>query len=147
VEEIDSVWIYNTDDCIMICILQDRKFAIARVDQDFDVSRIPTLWEKLEGKKKVFRTSSSFRIVGRDAPDTVFAGYPANPKAGYRISGKGRIPDIRPDILPDILPDNWLDNYRYSFGKISNKFIKTALKIIIIIYLKIYLKIIDFCQN
>jgi hypothetical protein len=27
----------------------------------------------------------------RDAPDTVFAGYPANPKAGYRISGKGRI--------------------------------------------------------
>jgi hypothetical protein len=34
----------------------------------------------------------------RDAPDTDFAGYPANPKAGYRISGKGRIPDIRPDI-------------------------------------------------
>jgi hypothetical protein len=25
----------------------------------------------------------------RNAPDT--AGYPANPKAGYRISGKGRI--------------------------------------------------------
>jgi hypothetical protein len=24
----------------------------------------------------------------RDAPDTVFAGYPANPKAGYRISGR-----------------------------------------------------------
>jgi hypothetical protein len=24
----------------------------------------------------------------RDAPDTVFAGYPANPKAGYRISGQ-----------------------------------------------------------
>jgi hypothetical protein len=23
----------------------------------------------------------------RDAPDTVFAGYPANPKSGYRISG------------------------------------------------------------
>jgi hypothetical protein len=38
-----------------------------------------------------------------DAPDTVFAGYPANPKAGYRISGKGQIPDIR--------PDTWLDNY------------------------------------
>jgi hypothetical protein len=40
----------------------------------------------------------------RDAPDTDFAGYPANPKAGYRISG--RIPDfkkgriIRPDIRP-----------------------------------------------
>jgi hypothetical protein len=30
----------------------------------------------------------------RDAPDTVFAGYPANPKAGYRISGKGRILDL-----------------------------------------------------
>jgi hypothetical protein len=43
----------------------------------------------------------------RDAPNTVFAGYPANPKAGYRISGrksgKGRIPNIR--------PDTWLDNY------------------------------------
>jgi hypothetical protein len=53
----------------------------------------------------------------RDAPDTVFAGYPANPKAGYRISG--RIPDIR--------PDTWLDNYLYFW---SNKFIKTALTII-----------------
>jgi hypothetical protein len=54
-----------------------------------------------------------------DAPDTVLAGYPANPKAGYRISVKDRIPDIR--------PDTWLDNY--IFGKISNKFIKTALTI------------------
>jgi hypothetical protein len=45
-----------------------------------------------------------------------FFGYPVHPKAGYRISGKGRIPDIR--------PDTWLDNY--IFGKISNKFIKTA---------------------
>jgi hypothetical protein len=26
-------------------------------------------------------------LLIRDAPDTVFAGYPANPKAGYRISG------------------------------------------------------------
>jgi hypothetical protein len=33
----------------------------------------------------------------RDAPVTAFAGYPANPKAGYQISGKGRIPDMRPD--------------------------------------------------
>jgi hypothetical protein len=33
-------------------------------------------------------------IFIRDAPDTVFAGYPANPKAGYRISGKGRILDL-----------------------------------------------------
>jgi hypothetical protein len=60
-------------------------------------------------------------ILSRDAPDTIFAGirpagYPANPKAEYRISGKGRIPDIR--------PDTWLDNY--IFGKISNKFINTA---------------------
>jgi hypothetical protein len=29
------------------------------------------------------------------------AGYPANPKAGYRISVKGRIPDIRSDTWPD----------------------------------------------
>jgi hypothetical protein len=48
----------------------------------------------------------------RDAPDTVFAGYPANPKS--------RIPDIR--------PDTWL--YNYIFGPVSNKFIKTALTII-----------------
>jgi hypothetical protein len=58
----------------------------------------------------------------RDAQDTVFAGYPANPKAGYRISGrisgKGRITDIRPDTR--------LDNY--IFGQILNKVIKSALK-------------------
>jgi hypothetical protein len=48
-------------------------------------------------------------------PDIRPARYPANPKAGYRISGKGRIPDIR--------PDTWLDNY--IFGEI-NKFIKTV---------------------
>jgi hypothetical protein len=62
----------------------------------------------------------------RDAPDTVL-GYPANPEAGYRISGKGRIPDIR--------PDTWFDNYRHIFGKISNEFIKTALTVI------------DFCKH
>jgi hypothetical protein len=55
----------------------------------------------------------------------ILFGYPANPKAGYRIFGKGRIPDILPDI--------WLDNY--IFGKISNKFIKTASTII------------DFCKH
>jgi hypothetical protein len=48
----------------------------------------------------------------RDAPDTIFAG--------YRISGKGRILDVR--------PDTWLDNN--IFGKTSNKCIKTALSII-----------------
>jgi hypothetical protein len=54
-------------------------------------------------------TGSFYDVSYRDAPDTgtVFAGYPAIPKAGYRISGrisgKGRIPDIRPDTL--------LDNY------------------------------------
>jgi hypothetical protein len=54
-------------------------------------------------------------ISSRDTPDTVFAGYPANPK--YCISGEGRIPDIR--------PDTWLDNY--IFDKISNKCIETSL--------------------
>jgi hypothetical protein len=57
---------------------------------------------------------------GRDAPDTVFAGYPV--RAGYRISGrisgKGRIPDIRPDTL--------LDNY--IFGQMLIKVIKSAFK-------------------
>jgi hypothetical protein len=31
---------------------------------------------------------SANRIIARDAPDTDFAGYPAKPKAGYRISGR-----------------------------------------------------------
>jgi hypothetical protein len=53
-------------------------------------------------------------------PDIRPVGYPDNPKAGYRISGKGRIPDIR--------PDTWLDNY--IIGKISNKYLKTALIIL-----------------
>jgi hypothetical protein len=60
----------------------------------------------------------------RDASNTVLAGYPAgypsNPKAGYRISGNVRIPDIR--------PVTWLDNY--IFDKITNKFIKIALTIV-----------------
>jgi hypothetical protein len=56
----------------------------------------------------------SYGKIIRDAPDTVFAGYPANPKAP--ISGKGRIPDIR--------PDTWLGNY--IFGQILNKVIKSA---------------------
>jgi hypothetical protein len=35
----------------------------------------------------------------RDAPDTVLAGYPANIKDGYRISGQiSGIPDIRLNI-------------------------------------------------
>jgi hypothetical protein len=58
-------------------------------------------------------------------PDIRPAGYPANQKAEYRISGKARIPDIR--------PDTWLD--KYIFGQISNKFIKPALKIT------------DFCKH
>jgi hypothetical protein len=69
----------------------------------------------LQGKTAIERNCSFFcrtnsawysvnlnRNTIRDAPDTVFAGYPANPKAGYRISGKSRIPDIR--------PDTWLEN-------------------------------------
>jgi hypothetical protein len=63
------------------------------------------------------------QIVGRHRilflPDIQPAGYPANSKAGYRISGKGRIPDIR--------QDTWLDNF--IFGQISNKIYKTALTI------------------
>jgi hypothetical protein len=50
------------------------------------------------------------------SPDIRPAGHPANPKAGYRISGKGRIPDIG--------PDTWLDNY--IFGQISNKFYQNS---------------------
>jgi hypothetical protein len=33
--------------------------------------------------------------------------WPAGLIAGYRISGKGRIPDIRPDTWLD----TWLENY------------------------------------
>jgi hypothetical protein len=51
-------------------------------------------------------------------PDIWPAGYPADPKAGYRISGKGQIPDIR--------PDNLFDNY--IFGKTG-------------------LAILDFCKH
>jgi hypothetical protein len=47
-------------------------------------------------------------VIVRDAPDTGtdFAGYPANLKAGYRISGAGRIPDIRPDFQLNIQISN-----------------------------------------
>jgi hypothetical protein len=41
-------------------------------------------------------------------PDIRPAGYPANSKAGYRMSGKGRIPDIG-------YPAGWLGNYRYVY--------------------------------
>jgi hypothetical protein len=41
---------------------------------------------------KVFQlVGTNAFLVTRDALDTVFAGYPVHPKAGYRISGKGRI--------------------------------------------------------
>jgi hypothetical protein len=56
-----------------------------------------------------------FRI--RDAPDTVYAGYPAGQISGYRISGR---PDIR---IPDIRPDIWIDNS--ISRKISNKLIRS----------------------
>jgi hypothetical protein len=64
-------------------------------------------------------------VISRDAPVLILpdiqpAGYPANPKAGYRISGW-----ISSTYRPDIWLDTWLDNY--IFGKIPNKFIKTAL--------------------
>jgi hypothetical protein len=59
----------------------------------------------------------------RDAPDTIFAGYPAKSKAAYRIygTGKGRIPNT-----------GYPAGY---FGKISNKFMKTVLTIL------------DFCSH
>jgi hypothetical protein len=38
-------------------------------------------------------------ILIRNAPDTDLAGYPTHLKAGNRMSGAGRIPDIRPDFL------------------------------------------------
>jgi hypothetical protein len=52
-------------------------------------------------------------------PDIQPAGYPANPKAGYQISGEGWIPDI--------WPDTWLNNYRYIFGQISKFFFLNSL--------------------
>jgi hypothetical protein len=46
-------------------------------------------------------------------PDIRPAGYPANPKAGYRISGKGRIPDIR--CIP-----SWIRIWRQYFTNVNN---------------------------
>jgi hypothetical protein len=51
-------------------------------------------------------------------PDIRPAGYPANPKAGYQISGKGRI------------SGQILGLKTIFFGKISNKFMKIDLTII-----------------
>jgi hypothetical protein len=71
-------------------------------------------------KQEMHLVKNHLKIIkNRDAPDTVIAGYPAGrisgySKAGYRISDKGRKPDIR--------PDTWLNNN--IFGNISNKFIK-----------------------
>jgi hypothetical protein len=54
------------------------------------------------GKKAAKRQIITGKQKSRDAPDTDFAGYSANLKAGLRmsgqISGAGRIPDIRPDL-------------------------------------------------
>jgi hypothetical protein len=47
-------------------------------------------------------------------PDIRQAGYPSNPKAGYRISRKGRISGR----ILGLIPGN------YIFGKTSNKFLK-----------------------
>jgi hypothetical protein len=51
----------------------------------------------------------TYNIETRDAPDTVFAGYPANPKAGYRISGR-----------------IFVLTTTYTFGKIPVPFIVTG---------------------
>jgi hypothetical protein len=74
----------------------------------------------------------------RNAPDTVFAGYPANLKAGYRISVKGRIPDIRPDTLagypalPDIRQGNLVSG-RISGASDPGKHIKSAKRLILLL--------------
>jgi hypothetical protein len=59
-----------------------------------DFFRIPDLGSRIPDPAP-FLMKFSYNIFSRDAPDTVFAGYPAG-----RISGlsKSRIPDIRPDI-------------------------------------------------
>jgi hypothetical protein len=74
-----------------------RKVNGVDADWTFEVE-IPT--KKSRRVRGSCRTASRGIVKSRDAPDTVFAGYPANPKAVYRISGKGRIPDIQPDIRP-----------------------------------------------
>jgi hypothetical protein len=58
-------------------------------------------------EKSVTEKSELFFLVQfRDAPYTGFAGYPANPKAGYPVVQSGIRPDIkkgrifRPDIRP-----------------------------------------------
>jgi hypothetical protein len=50
------------------------------------------MWGKnMKNEKNCFK-KMPVPVLTRDAPDTVFAGYPANPKARYQISGQGRIP-------------------------------------------------------
>jgi hypothetical protein len=66
-----------------------------------------------QNKTLISNTTKNLPVLIKDAPDIVFAGYPANPKAGYRISG--RIP--------------YLARQPYFWG-ISNKFFKIALTII-----------------
>jgi hypothetical protein len=46
-----------------------------------------------------YESKANFKMIyTRDAPDTDFAGYPADLKAGCWISGGDWIPDIRPEI-------------------------------------------------
>jgi hypothetical protein len=49
----------------------------------------------LSRRRFVRRRFVDVRLWTRVAPDTDFAGYPVNLKAGYRISGAGRLTDIR----------------------------------------------------
>jgi hypothetical protein len=48
--------------------------------------------QKYRSKSKNFKKQGAMFKVG------MHPGYPANLKTGYRISGAGRIPDIRPDF-------------------------------------------------
>jgi hypothetical protein len=51
--------------------------------QYFNFNRLKSVL-LIDSKKDFFRFGSTIFIWIRDAPDTVFAGYPAYPKAGYR---------------------------------------------------------------
>jgi hypothetical protein len=58
-------------------------------------------WIRIQGEKPctlfvqiLFLNRNQEIVETRDAPYNVFAGYPSNPKTGYRISGAGRILDL-----------------------------------------------------
>jgi hypothetical protein len=56
-------------------------------------------------------------MITGDAPDTVFAGYPANPNAGYRIYGEAvyRISDQIFGLTPTLIKIGTLVKYQFKF--------------------------------